>query len=105
MSSIVSGTIASCGINEIYLYNKNIDDYRDLLVHPIQKHKEDINRVTFYRRLKQLFITYHTLVHDNLKKCQSYIISYDINVGDNLGPLYANDILFYKYENDYFACT
>ena len=51
-----------------------------------------------YKRYKDKFITYHTLLYDEPFNCVSYIISFK----SDLGVEYGNVILFYKYHDDYF---
>ncbi|CAF3329002.1 unnamed protein product [Rotaria socialis] len=95
-------TTTSYGVNEINLQNECISDYRDHLVYLIQVYDQDLKQIAFFRRFKQSFNTFHTLIYDKPYRCRSYIISYSIK-GDDPVIQYGNIILFYKYNNNYFA--
>ncbi|CAF4838892.1 unnamed protein product [Rotaria socialis] len=95
-------TTTSYGVNEINLQNECISDYRGHLVYLIQVYDQDLKQIAFFRRFKQSFNTFHTLIYDKPYRCRSYIISYSIK-GDHPVIQYGNIILFYKYNNNYFA--
>ncbi|CAF3541607.1 unnamed protein product [Rotaria socialis] len=92
-----------CGINKINIQNEQMNDYRHTLMNIIRTHGQDVDNISFYKRYKQLFITFHTVLYDQRYKCRSYIISYVTNrdVKDTLS--YGNIIVFYQYMNQFYA--
>ncbi|CAF4830052.1 unnamed protein product, partial [Rotaria socialis] len=68
-----------CGINKINIQNEQMNDYRHTLMNIIRTHGQDVDNISFYKRYKQLFITFHTVLYDQRYKCRSYIISYVTN--------------------------
>lgn len=91
------------GVNEINLFNEKLNDYRTMIIDLLGTKQQDSFTSIFYTRYKHFFLTYHTVLYDKPFKCRSYIISY-INDSVNYDVLnYANIIVFYKYNNDYFA--
>ncbi|CAF1096889.1 unnamed protein product, partial [Didymodactylos carnosus] len=90
----------SSDINEIDISNHLMDEYRQILLALISIIKQPIEDITFYKRFKQPFITFHTYLYDKHFRCASYIISY-INEDDDVIH-FDNCILFYKYQDMYF---
>ncbi|CAF4441990.1 unnamed protein product [Rotaria sp. Silwood2] len=92
-----------CGVNEINFFNEKMNHYRNIIGALLHTHQQDLNQIVFYTRYKKCFLTFHTVLYDKPYKCRSYIVSY-INDSDDYDALnYANIIVFYKYNNDYFA--
>ncbi|CAF2099218.1 unnamed protein product [Rotaria magnacalcarata] len=92
-----------CGINKINIQNEQMNDYRHTLMNLIRTHGQDLDNIIFYKRYKQLFITFHTVLYDRPYKCRSYIVSYVTNSDGNDILSYGNIIIFYQYMNQFFA--
>lgn len=93
---------SSIGINRIDLDSEHLIDYRDIIVHLIELNDQHSKEMTFYKRYKHQFITYHTMMYDKPFKCCSYIISYNNNNTNGIIS-YGRIIVFYKYNDNYFA--
>jgi len=87
------------GINQIDLNNRQLLDYRAIIINYITMSNQCLKEILFYKRYKRCFITYHTVLYDKPFKCCSYIVSYNAN---NI-VYYGRIIVFYKYKDDYFA--
>ena len=66
----------SSGVNRIDLESQQLDGYRAAIINLIQTNNQHLQRITFFKRYKHCFVTYHTMLYDKPFKCYSFIISY-----------------------------
>lgn len=101
MDNTVFEITSSNGFNQIDFASEQLADYRDFIIDLAELNHQDFNRMTFYRRYKHQFITYHTMLYDKQFKCCSYLVSYNDDHADIIS--YGRIIVFYKYNDRYFA--
>lgn len=94
---------SSMGVNQIDINNVQLVDYRERIINLIEMNDQDLKQIIFYKRYKHQFITYHTMLYDKRFRCRSFIISYVKDNKYHNDISYANVIVFYKYNNEYFA--
>lgn len=92
----------SSGINQIDLKSPQLDDYRATIINLIETNNQNLQIITFFKRYKHRFVTYHTMLYDKPFKCCSFIISYMDDQNKNY-ICYGNIIVFYCFNNRYFA--
>ena len=75
--------------------------YECFILQNLTNYKLDVNLCSFYLRMKNVFITYHTTIYDQPFKCQSYVISFTDPVNNFI--FYGNIIVFMHINLQFYA--
>ncbi|CAF0999332.1 unnamed protein product, partial [Didymodactylos carnosus] len=70
---------SSTGLNRIRLSSSLIDPFRQTLTNLIINKQQEVSEISFYKRFKDKFVTFHTKLYDQEFNCVSYIISFESN--------------------------
>ena len=89
------------GKNKILMTSVRIDKYRSILLTNLLKMDHDEIHIVLFLRYKDNFNVYHSVLDDHSLTCSSSIVSYNDPRMETTH--YGNIILFYQFENQFFA--